>query len=61
MLTSHTVLFLMALLLVAALVEPLAKKIHLPFSGIEIQRVASPKANRMAPKYSGCYQFNLDK
>lgn len=32
MLTSHTVLFLMALLLVAALVEPLAKKIHLPFS-----------------------------
>ena len=32
MLTSHTALFLMALLLVAALVEPLAKKIHLPFS-----------------------------
>ena len=32
MLTSHTVLFLMALLLVAALVEPLARKIHLPFS-----------------------------
>jgi CPA1 family monovalent cation:H+ antiporter len=32
MLTSHTVLFLMALLLVAALIEPLAKKIHLPFS-----------------------------
>jgi len=32
MLTSHTVLFLMALLLVAALVEPLAKKIHLTFS-----------------------------
>ncbi len=32
MLTSHTALFIMALLLVAALVEPLAKKIHLPFS-----------------------------
>ena len=32
MLTSHTALFLMALLLVAALIEPLAKKIHLPFS-----------------------------
>jgi Na+:H+ antiporter len=32
MLTSHTTLFLMALLLVAALVEPLSKKIHLPFS-----------------------------
>ena len=32
MLTSYTALFLMALLLVAALVEPLAKKIHLPFS-----------------------------
>jgi len=32
MLTSHTALFLMALLLVAAIVEPLAKKIHLPFS-----------------------------
>ena len=32
MLTSHTALFLMALLLVAAVVEPLAKKIHLPFS-----------------------------
>ena len=36
MLTSHTALFLMALLLVAALVEPLAKKIHLPFSIILI-------------------------
>ncbi len=32
MLTSHTALFLMTLLLVAALIEPLAKKIHLPFS-----------------------------
>lgn len=32
MLTSHTALFLMTLLLVAAIVEPLAKKIHLPFS-----------------------------
>jgi len=34
MLTSQTVLFLMSLLLVAALIEPLAKKIHLPFSTI---------------------------
>lgn len=32
MLMSHTALFLMALLLVAELVEPLAKRIHLPFS-----------------------------
>lgn len=32
MLTSHTALFLMTLLLVAVVVEPLAKKIHLPFS-----------------------------
>lgn len=32
MLTSHTALFLMALLLVAVLTEPLTKKIHLPFS-----------------------------
>ena len=34
MLTSHTALFLMVLLLIAALVEPLSKKIHLPFSVI---------------------------
>ena len=32
MLMSHTALFLMALLLVAEFVEPLAKRIHLPFS-----------------------------
>ena len=32
MLMSHTALFLMALLLIAELVEPLAKRIHLPFS-----------------------------
>lgn len=32
MLTSHTALFLMTLLLVAVLIEPLVKKIHLPFS-----------------------------
>ena len=32
MLTSHTALFLMMLLLVAAVVEPLAKKLPVPFS-----------------------------
>ncbi len=32
MLTSHTALFLMALLFVAVLIEPLVKKTHIPFS-----------------------------
>ncbi len=32
MLMSHTALFLMALLIVGELIEPLAKRIHLPFS-----------------------------